>query len=110
MPAYSDAGKHRVQLNLHQNQLIEKYSKGGVQVVKSPWEAALQTGSASSAFLEESQGQCPTVSPPSMYHRQSTPRDLTDAAVKPSFALGMTNNQQQREEPYTNVCDFINKT
>ncbi|KAH8272452.1 hypothetical protein KR044_003509, partial [Drosophila immigrans] len=53
LPAYSDAGKHRVQLNLHQDQLIEKYSKPGVTVVKSPWEAALQTGSASSAFLQD---------------------------------------------------------
>ncbi|KAH8252422.1 hypothetical protein KR038_010703, partial [Drosophila bunnanda] len=100
LPAYSDAGKHRVQLNLHQNQLIEKYSKGGVQVVKSPWEAALQTGSASSAFLEESpdQGRCPTVPSPTMYHRQSAPRDLADAAVKPSYDLGLKNNQQQHRE------------
>ncbi|XP_020809848.1 uncharacterized protein LOC110185399 isoform X3 [Drosophila serrata] len=100
VPAYSDAGKHRVQLNLHQNQLIEKYSKGGVQVVKSPWEAALQTGSASSAFLEESpdQGRCPTVSSPTMYHRQSASRDLTDAAVKPSHDLGLKNNQQHHRE------------
>ncbi|XP_070143717.1 epidermal growth factor receptor substrate 15 homolog isoform X9 [Drosophila kikkawai] len=105
LPAYSDAGKHRVQLNLHQNQLIEKYSKGGVQVVKSPWEAALQTGSASSAFLEESPDQvrCPSVSSPMMYHRQSVPRDLPDATVKPSYDIGLTNNQQQhREEPYRN--------
>ncbi|XP_034111894.1 uncharacterized protein LOC117573098 isoform X3 [Drosophila albomicans] len=53
LPAYSDAGKHRVQLNLHQDHLIEKYSKPGVTVVKSPWEAALQTGSASTAFLQD---------------------------------------------------------
>ncbi|XP_043071849.1 mediator of RNA polymerase II transcription subunit 15 isoform X10 [Drosophila grimshawi] len=64
LPAYSDAGKHRVQLNLHQDQLIEKYSKPGVQVVKSPWEAALQTGSASTAFLDGSnyRSQTPTAS------------------------------------------------
>ncbi|KAH8292614.1 hypothetical protein KR054_006465, partial [Drosophila jambulina] len=105
LPAYSDAGKHRVQLNLHQNQLIEKYSKGGVQVVKSPWEAALQTGSASSAFLEESpdQSRCPTVSSPTMYHHQSVPKDLPDATVKSPYDLGLTNSQQQHiEEPYIN--------
>ncbi|KAH8256444.1 hypothetical protein KR032_007293, partial [Drosophila birchii] len=105
LPAYSDAGKHRVQLNLHQNQLIEKYSKGGVQVVQSPWEAALQTGSASSAFLEESpdQGLSLAVPAPTMYHRPSVSRDFADAAVQPSYDLGLKNNQQQqREEPYTN--------
>ncbi|KAH8403591.1 hypothetical protein KR222_002695, partial [Zaprionus bogoriensis] len=53
LPAYSDTGKHRVQLNIHQDNLIEKYAKPGVQVIKSPWEAALQTGSASSAFVDD---------------------------------------------------------
>ncbi|XP_023036526.1 uncharacterized protein LOC6650798 isoform X4 [Drosophila willistoni] len=74
VPAYSDAGKHRVQLNIHQDQLIEKYSKPGLQVVKSPWEAALQTGSASSAFQEETRyrSQTPIVSAasPSNYDRE----------------------------------------
>ncbi|XP_054745394.1 uncharacterized protein LOC129249787 isoform X2 [Anastrepha obliqua] len=53
LPAYSDAGKHRVQLNLHQEQVLEKYVKPGLKVVKTPWEAALETGSASSAFVED---------------------------------------------------------
>ncbi|XP_034486768.1 uncharacterized protein LOC117791050 isoform X3 [Drosophila innubila] len=68
LPAYSDAGKHRVQLNLHQDQLIEKYSKPGVQVIKSPWEAALQTGSASSAFVQDQKygNQTPMLTPTPM--------------------------------------------
>ncbi|XP_017492771.1 PREDICTED: polyhomeotic-proximal chromatin protein isoform X3 [Rhagoletis zephyria] len=53
LPAYSDAGKHRVQLNLHQEQVLEKYVKPGLKVIKTPWEAALETGSASSAFVED---------------------------------------------------------
>ncbi|XP_043657505.1 uncharacterized protein LOC122622901 isoform X9 [Drosophila teissieri] len=80
LPAYSDAGKHRVQLNIHQNQLIERYSKPGLQVVQSPWKAALQTGSASSAFLEDTKDQCfspPAVSP--IPYSQTCCKDLTDA-------------------------------
>ncbi|XP_070074225.1 interaptin isoform X3 [Drosophila takahashii] len=86
LPAYSDAGKHRVQLNIHQNQLIEKYSKPGVQVVQSPWEAALQTGSASSAFVEDKDTKGQSVSPaaasPAPYF-QSGRKDFTDA-VEPT--------------------------
>ncbi|XP_033168216.1 uncharacterized protein LOC117146299 isoform X8 [Drosophila mauritiana] len=78
LPAYSDAGKHRVQLNIHQNQLIEKYSKPGLQVVQSPWKAALQTGSASSAFLEDTK----SFSPPALTAiptSQTDSKDWTDA-------------------------------
>ncbi|XP_016950582.2 uncharacterized protein LOC108024910 isoform X13 [Drosophila biarmipes] len=86
LPAYSDAGKHRVQLNIHQNQLIEKYSKPGLQVVQSPWDAALQTGSASTAFLEDkdSKSQClsPAAVSPTPYF-QSGRRDITDT-VEPT--------------------------
>ncbi|XP_017056770.1 uncharacterized protein LOC108098401 isoform X2 [Drosophila ficusphila] len=80
LPAYSDAGKHRVQLNIHQNQLIEKYAKPGVQVVVSPWEAALQTGSASSAFLENTKSQCdpPSAVAPPLYFPGGN-KDFTDA-------------------------------
>lgn len=53
LPAYTDAAKHRVQLNLHQEQLLEKYAKPGLKVVQTPWEAALNSGSASAAFVEE---------------------------------------------------------
>jgi len=98
LPAYSDAGKHRVQLNIHQNQLIEKYSKPGLQVVQSPWDAALQTGSASTAFLEDkdTKSQCfsPAAVSPTPYF-QSGRRDFTDA-VEP------THYSPQKD--YNNVC------
>lgn len=54
---------------MHQEQLLEKYAKPGLKVVKTPWEAALETGSASSAFVEEhkltpySNQPTPTISP-----------------------------------------------
>ncbi|XP_064537730.1 ras guanine nucleotide exchange factor R isoform X5 [Drosophila montana] len=107
LPAYSDAGKHRVQLNLHQDQLIEKYSKPGVQVVKSPWEAALQTGSASAAFLEDSryQNQTPIASQASPVHFN---QDLTDSpssiaelpSRQPASLYAPSNNVQ---DPYKNL-------
>nr|NP_651913.1 uncharacterized protein Dmel_CG1674, isoform B [Drosophila melanogaster]AAN06521.1 uncharacterized protein Dmel_CG1674, isoform B [Drosophila melanogaster]ACH92197.1 FI03013p [Drosophila melanogaster]AOQ10312.1 CG1674-RB [synthetic construct] len=78
LPAYSDAGKHRVQLNIHQNQLIEKYSKPGLQVVQSPWKAALQTGSASSAFLEDTKSFSPPALTP-IPSSQAGSKDWTDA-------------------------------
>lgn len=74
LPAYSDAGKHRVLLNIHQNQLIEKYSKPGLQFLTSPWEAALQTGSASSAFLEP----CKNESTTAPYYSENGAKDLMD--------------------------------
>ncbi|BFG06778.1 uncharacterized protein DMAD_13674 [Drosophila madeirensis] len=99
LPAYSDAGKHRVQLNIHQDQLIEKYSKPGLQVVKSPWEAALQTGSASSAFLEESNPRIQTVSstvPQTNFH--SGGNDLTDAVDPVSYDIPLSNQQESYKE------------
>ncbi|XP_034670589.1 myb-like protein P isoform X8 [Drosophila subobscura] len=99
LPAYSDAGKHRVQLNIHQDQLIEKYSKPGLQVVKSPWEAALQTGSASSAFLEESNPRIQTVSstvPQTYFH--SGGNDLPDAVDPVSYDIPLSNQQESYKE------------
>ncbi|XP_070066747.1 uncharacterized protein [Drosophila virilis] len=107
LPAYSDAGKHRVQLNLHQDQLIEKYSKPGVQVVKSPWEAALQTGSASAAFLEDSryQNQTPIASQASPVHFNQDVTDFPSSipelpSRQPAPYYGLSNNVQ---DPYKNL-------
>ncbi|XP_015044492.1 uncharacterized protein [Drosophila pseudoobscura] len=94
LPAYSDAGKHRVQLNIHQDQLIEKYSKPGLQVVKSPWEAALQTGSASSAFLEESKPKSltPSFVPKPYFHSGGS--DFIDAAEPVSYEIPLIDKQE----------------
>ncbi|XP_043863079.1 uncharacterized protein LOC6585822 isoform X8 [Drosophila mojavensis] len=100
VPAYSDAGKHRVQLNLHQDQLIEKYSKPGVQVVKSPWEAALQTGSASTAFLDQSQYRSPTpiATQPSPVHFT---QDFTDSPLPASYV----NQSNYTQDSYKSSLD-----
>ncbi|XP_030244145.1 histone-lysine N-methyltransferase 2D [Drosophila navojoa] len=101
VPAYSDAGKHRVQLNLHQDQLIEKYSKAGVQVVKSPWEAALQTGSASSAFLDQSQYRSPTpiLTQPSPVHFT---QEFTNSPA--SYATQSNYAQDSYKSPLDSLC------
>ncbi|XP_017869155.1 PREDICTED: histone-lysine N-methyltransferase 2D isoform X2 [Drosophila arizonae] len=100
VPAYSDAGKHRVQLNLHQDQLIEKYSRPGVQVVKSPWEAALQTGSASTAFLDQSQYRSPTpiATQPSPVHFT---QDFTDSPLPASYV----NQSNYTQDSYKSSLD-----
>ncbi|XP_037042049.1 uncharacterized protein LOC119078545 isoform X5 [Bradysia coprophila] len=52
IPAYTDFGVQRVQQNMKLDQIQAKYSEPRVKLVKSPWEAALQTGFANTAFEE----------------------------------------------------------
>uniref|UniRef100_A0A0K8U6C6 Uncharacterized protein n=1 Tax=Bactrocera latifrons TaxID=174628 RepID=A0A0K8U6C6_BACLA len=90
LPAYSDAGKHRVQLNLHQEQVLEKYIKPGLKVVKTPWEAALETGSASTAFIDDVQhtqhAKTPTLSPiPVTDYKSSHHHTTNPVAYKNGF-------------------------
>ncbi|KAH8269778.1 hypothetical protein KR018_003686, partial [Drosophila ironensis] len=106
LPAYSDAGKHRVQLNIHQNQLIEKYSKPGVQVIKSPWEAALQTGSASTAFLEQPKDRNFTTAVESpIYYLQNRAKDLTDSNIQYPI---QKNEQGETKSDYVTVNVLTN--
>lgn len=97
LPAYTDAGKHRVQLNLHQERLLERYAEPGLKVVQTPWEAALNSGSASAAFIEEKLSPYPTSeltpSPiPQLFDASQggvpvqTPYKTHDSYSKPYFA------------------------
>ncbi|ALC48093.1 CG1674, partial [Drosophila busckii] len=106
LPAYSDAGRHRVQLNMHQNQLIEKYSKPCIQVVKSPWEAALHSGSASTAFVEDEnyRSQTPLASVASPVHLNQDVLDngeshesiaRMDSQKSPTVSTGPINPQRE---------------
>ncbi|KAJ6644413.1 hypothetical protein Bhyg_09382 [Pseudolycoriella hygida] len=52
IPAYTDLGQQRVQQNIKLDQIQAKYSEPRVKLVKSPWEAALETGFANTAFEE----------------------------------------------------------
>ncbi|CAO1441247.1 unnamed protein product [Diamesa serratosioi] len=53
--AFSDVGKQRVQQNMMMDQIQQNYGQPRVQMVRSPWDAALETGSANNAFASYEQ-------------------------------------------------------
>lgn len=93
LPAYSDAGKHRLQLNLHQEQVLEKYVKPGLKVVKTPWEAALETGSASTAFIDDvrrTQHTSTQTLSPAQEYKYGDPNTADAEAYKNGFTADYT--------------------
>ncbi|XP_046812576.1 uncharacterized protein LOC111688479 isoform X3 [Lucilia cuprina] len=107
LPAYTDAAKHRVQLNLHQEQLLEKYAKPGLKVVQTPWEAALNSGSASAAFVEEQKlssypNATLTPSPtPQFYDANQGGVPLQSAPTIPdSYSKPYSNEEYQNYQTY----------
>ncbi|TMW50190.1 hypothetical protein DOY81_004729 [Sarcophaga bullata] len=94
LPAYTDAAKHRVQLKLHQEQLMEKYAKSGLKVVQTPWEAALNSGSASTAFVEEN---------------NLSPYPTSILTPSPTPQIYDTNEGGAYQQSPTPVADIYNK-
>ncbi|XP_055857957.1 uncharacterized protein LOC129920597 isoform X4 [Episyrphus balteatus] len=107
VPAYSDVGIHRVQLNMQQDKIQDKYSQPSLKIIKSPWEAALETGSASNAFEEDQQG-CKVYQPKSS--SSSSQRDL---AYKPNIPQGWKAPAvvlPKAVSPYNEIANFVEAT
>ncbi|XP_055857961.1 uncharacterized protein LOC129920597 isoform X8 [Episyrphus balteatus] len=105
VPAYSDVGIHRVQLNMQQDKIQDKYSQPSLKIIKSPWEAALETGSASNAFEEVNKhgGQYPHYGQYEYQqtpHKSITPTPLQDQQGCKVYQPKSSSSSSQRDLAY----------
>ena len=89
MVAFSDAGVQRVQQNMKMDQIQEKYQQPRVKMVRSPWEAALESGSADNAFVNYEQ------QPPQVYSASAGPIQQYDYGSTTSSLYSSTKKDVQ---------------
>lgn len=87
MVAFSDAGVQRVQQNMKMDQIQEKYQQPRVKMVRSPWEAALESGSADNAFVNYDQ------QPPQVYSASTGPIQQFDYGTSTASSLYSTTKK-----------------
>ncbi|XP_023036524.1 uncharacterized protein LOC6650798 isoform X2 [Drosophila willistoni] len=122
VPAYSDAGKHRVQLNIHQDQLIEKYSKPGLQEEtryrsQTPIVSAASPSNYDREDFSYSGSNRPFLPPPSApvqqevpYNKPSVPTPVNpqrELAYKPSVAQGWGGRNVELPREYSEYFEPV---